>query len=163
MCKAKPGPRCSGHTIIKIERIEKSIIDKKKSLKKEVLAHRAADTVEARQEAFTKAKSLKADVDAKEKELAQQKVIYDGTHRGQKELDAKIKEARDSNNPELMVQLANRKSKGRTNHFLSQNRYELKKQMDTGSSIRVRRGNFLTMNDRDNDEVIHDSDLLANS
>lgn len=174
MCYKHPGPRCSSHAQKRLERLEEKNVDTRSELrvaydsyKEAVEAYRTNPEDKA---AANKARKLHRETRAlKDKvatlgdsiRLAQRD--FDGTRKGQKALKEQLASFDKENGEwEEYATLTNRLSSGKMLYTWRKNQLQLQQDEEaTGKTLKERRGKFLSLNDRLNEEVIElDEELI---
>lgn len=175
MCYPLPGPRCSPHAKARLEKLKERYDINHQNM---VGIARERNAVRVALNADPESKKLKrsfasltkrgALCKAKENELQEKvrlaQIEYDGTSKGQDELQEKLARLRQMGAPASKQMVISRRiSKGRAKNFTRKFQYELAQiRKNTGKTTRERRGDFIGLTDRDSTtEIVEDRDILT--
>ena len=169
MCYKAPGPRCSSHARAKLENLQAKVDNLSQQIsdlqfERNVIKEKLSDNPHD-QKLSQKLENTNKGIESKQETLQQQKTNlaqaskqYDSTPEGQKYLQDEIDKY--GNNSKSSKELRQRAQKGKMLRVWQKMAYQSKYQEQ---SVRERRGNFITMSDRDevNTVIVHEEESLA--
>lgn len=177
MCYPLPGPRCSPHALARLEKLQEryeenhnamvDIARKRSAVRIQLNANPESEKLKKSYASMTKRGAAYKNKEAelgKKVRLAQ--IEYDGTSKGQAELQAILSDMKkNGSSTDDQMKINRRISKGKSKNFTRKFQYELAQtQKRTGQTTKQRRGRFLSLDDRDGtEEVTLDNDLLTTS